>query len=162
MASQAAIALTNAQLSKDLVNAFYGFIKSIATAIDQKSPYTGGHISRVVDLTMEIAETVNKVDEGPLKNISFNAFEMEELRIAAWMHDVGKITTPEHVVDKSTRLEMFVDRIELIETRFHLIAQMMITSHCKKMQNPSTENIDSDTFSELLDEKFNAELSAHI
>ncbi len=161
LASQAAIALTNAQLSKDLINSFYAFMKSIATAIDKKSPYTGGHINRVVDLTMLIAEAVNKADDGPLEKICFNAFEMEELRIAAWMHDVGKITTPEHVVDKSTRLETIIDRIELIETRFHLIAQKMIAGHCRKKLTLSTENRDIDTFSDLTDEKFKAELSAH-
>jgi hypothetical protein len=47
---------------------------------------------------------------------------MEELRLAAWMHDVGKITTPEVIVDKATKLQSFFDRIEFIETRFDLIA----------------------------------------
>jgi HD-GYP domain-containing protein (c-di-GMP phosphodiesterase class II) len=123
LASQAAVALTNTQLIHDLKNLFYAFIKSIATAIDEKSPYTGGHINRVVKLTMMITENINETDAGPFKDIFFNEDEVEEMRLAAWMHDVGKITTPEYVVDKSTKLQTIFDRVHNIETRFQLIAE---------------------------------------
>jgi len=123
LASQAAVSLTNTQLIHDLKNLFYSFIKSIATAIDEKSPYTGGHINRVVDLTMMITEKINETDEGPFKDVFLNEDEVEEMRLAAWMHDVGKITTPEYVVDKSTKLQTIFDRIHNIETRFQLIAE---------------------------------------
>jgi HD-GYP domain-containing protein (c-di-GMP phosphodiesterase class II) len=132
LASQAAVALTNTQLIQDLNNLLYAFIKSIATAIDEKSPYTGGHINRVVDLTMMIAEKINEIEEGPYKDIFFSEDEIEELRMAAWMHDVGKITTPEYVVDKATKLHTIFDRIHLIETRFGLIAQWIESGHMKK------------------------------
>ncbi|MFO7963314.1 MAG: HD domain-containing phosphohydrolase [Desulfobacterales bacterium] len=125
LASQAAVALTNTQLIEDLKNLFYAFIKSIATAIDEKSPYTGGHINRVVDLTMMIAEHVNRCETGPLKDVFFSNDELEELRMAAWMHDVGKITTPEYIVDKASKLETIFDRAELIETRFNLIEKTL-------------------------------------
>lgn len=123
LASQAAVALTNRQLIEDLKNLFYAFIKSIATAIDEKSPYTGGHINRVVELTMMIADKVNEATEGPFKDIHLSEDEIEELRLAAWMHDVGKITTPEYVVDKRTKLETIFDRVNLVEARFNLIAR---------------------------------------
>jgi len=132
LASQAAVALTNAQLIQDLQNLFYAFIQSIATAIDEKSPYTGGHINRVVDLTMMIAEKINEVNEGKYKNIHFTEDEMEELKLAAWMHDVGKITTPEHVVDKETKLQTIFDRVNLIETRFHHIAKSIENSYLRQ------------------------------
>jgi HD-GYP domain-containing protein (c-di-GMP phosphodiesterase class II) len=125
LASQAAVALTNTQLIQDLKNLFHAFIRSIATAIDAKSPYTRGHIDRVVDLTMMIAAAVNKSCTGPFKDTFFNEDEIEEMRIAAWMHDVGKITTPEYVVNKSTKVETIFDRIHLIETRFNLIAEQI-------------------------------------
>lgn len=121
LASQAAVALNNAQLINDLKELFESFIKSIAAAIDRKSPYTGGHIRRVADLTIMIAQKVNDMDHGPYANVKFTADELEELRIAAWLHDIGKITTPEHVVDKATKLETIFDRIELIKTRFDAI-----------------------------------------
>lgn len=144
LASQAAVALTNMQLIQDLRNLLYAFIKSIATAIDEKSPYTGGHINRVVSLTMMLAETINNTNEGKFKDVNFNEDEMEELRIAAWMHDVGKITTPEYVMDKSTKLQTIFDRIGLIETRFQVIAQSIegryLTRKIKLLQNGKTNS----------------------
>jgi HD-GYP domain-containing protein (c-di-GMP phosphodiesterase class II) len=132
LASQAAVALTNAQLVQDLKNLLYSFIKSIAAAIDEKSPYTAGHIDRVVTLTMMIAEEVNACDSGLFEDINFTDDELEELKLAAWMHDVGKITTPEYVVDKHTKLETIHDRIELIDTRFDMIEQIMRCNHLEK------------------------------
>jgi len=133
LASQAAVALTNTQLIQDLTDLFYAFIKSIATAIDEKSPYTGGHINRVVDLVMLLADKINSTGEGPFKDKHFSGDELEALRLAAWMHDVGKIITPEFVVDKSTKLQTIFDRIALIETRFFAIAQS-IENHYLRQQ----------------------------
>lgn len=121
LASQAAVALTNNRLIQALENLFEAFIRSIATAIDEKSPYTGGHVRRVAELTMTIAARINDAKDGPYANVSFSDDEMKELRIAAWMHDVGKITTPEYVVDKATKLETIFDRIEVIKTRFEVL-----------------------------------------
>ncbi len=121
LASQAAVALENAQLIQDLKNLFDSFIRSIAAAIDEKSPYTGGHIRRVTELTMMIARKINETREGPLADVHFSEDELEELRIATWMHDVGKITTPEYLINKSTKLEGIFDRIEVIRMRFELI-----------------------------------------
>ncbi len=132
LASQAAVALTNTQLIQDLKNLFYAFIQSIATAIDEKSPYTGGHINRVVDLTMSIAHEINTTDQGVFKDVFFSEDELEELRLASWMHDVGKITTPEYVVDKSTKLETIFDRTKLIETRYQAIEQSIENEYLKR------------------------------
>lgn len=132
LASQAAIALTNRQLIEDLTELLNSFIRSIAAAIDEKSPYTGGHIDRVVELTMMIAEKINETHTAPFGDVSLNEEEMEELTMAAWMHDVGKITTPEYVVDKSTKLQTIFDRIELVETRFGLIAQAIENTFQKR------------------------------
>jgi len=128
LASQAAVALTNAQLITDLNRLFYAFIRGIATAIDEKSPYTGGHINRVVHLSMMLARQINRAKTGPFKNRQFSDDEMEELRLSAWMHDVGKVTTPENIVNKSSKLEAIFDRYDLIETRFALIASAMVNS----------------------------------
>ena len=131
LASQAAVALTNARLIEDLQKLFDSFIRSIATAIDEKSPFTGGHIARVVTLTMDIARAINESDRDCFKNVRFSSDELEELRIAAWMHDIGKITTPEHLVSKTNKLEGIFDRIELLETRFALI-QQVFENECLK------------------------------
>ena len=121
LASQAAVALTNIQLIQDMKNLFYALIKSIATAIDEKSPYTGGHIKRVVEFAMSIVEKINLTNEGPFKAVRFSEDEMEELRLSAWMHDIGKITTPEYVVEKQYKLQTITDRFNLIKTRFQTI-----------------------------------------
>jgi len=121
LASQAAVMLTQQNLIANLKNLFESFIKAIATAIEEKSKYTGGHIERVAELTMKIAERINQMDQGPFANIQLSPDEMEELRIAAWMHDTGKVTTAEHVVDKSRKLECVFDRIELLRTRWQAV-----------------------------------------
>lgn len=120
LASQAAVAITNAQLIQDLSHLFDAFIQSTAAAIDEKSPYTAGHVRRVAKLTMMIAEAVDETDQGLWKYVHFLPEELEELRIAAWMHDVGKITTPEYVVDKATKLETIYDRAETVKTRYEV------------------------------------------
>jgi HD-GYP domain-containing protein (c-di-GMP phosphodiesterase class II) len=121
MASQAAVALTNRRLIQSLQHLLDAFITAIATTIDEKSPYTGGHVRRVADLVVRLARRVNEAKIGPFADVAFDADQMEELRMAAWLHDIGKITTPEHIVDKATRLETIVDRLELIRTRAEVI-----------------------------------------
>ena len=118
LASQAAVAITNKNLIKDLENLFESFIKLIASAIDAKSPYTGGHCERVPEITMMLAEAVHKTKNGPFADFKLSDQEMYELNIAAWLHDCGKVATPEFVVDKSTKLETIYDRIHEVETRF--------------------------------------------
>lgn len=121
LASQAAIALTNHNLIEGLRNIFEAFIELIAGAIDEKSPYTGGHCQRVPELTMMLAEATHNVQKGPLKDFKMSEIEFYELRIAAWLHDCGKVATPEAVMDKPTKLSTIFDRISLIDQRFELL-----------------------------------------
>ncbi len=121
LASQAAIALTNRQLIGQLEDLFESFIKLINTAIDEKSPYTGGHCQRVPVLTMLLAEAADKVTEGPLADFHLTDKDRYELKISALLHDCGKITTPVHVVDKATKLQTLFDRIALVDTRFEVL-----------------------------------------
>lgn len=121
LASQAAVALTNRKLYESLEELFNSFIRTIATAIDKKSPYTAGHCERVPILTMLLAEACHRESEGPLADFTMNDDQRSELRLAAWLHDCGKVATPEHVVDKSTKLETIFDRLELIETRAEVL-----------------------------------------
>jgi HD-GYP domain-containing protein (c-di-GMP phosphodiesterase class II) len=121
LASQAAIALTNRQLVEQLEELFEAFIKLINLAIDEKSPYTGGHCQRVPELTMMLAEAVNATTTGPLADFKLTDKDRYELRISALMHDCGKVTTPVHVVDKATKLQTIYDRINLVDTRFEVL-----------------------------------------
>ena len=121
LASQGAVALTNKRLVEELKTLFEAFIKLIATAIDKKSEYTGGHCERVPVITMMLADAVSKVKKGRYADFSMTDEERYELYIAAWLHDCGKVATPPHVVDKGTKLETIFDRIELIKTRMELL-----------------------------------------
>ncbi|MDD5250844.1 MAG: GAF domain-containing protein [Rhodocyclaceae bacterium] len=120
LASQAAIALTNRMLISQLEALFESFIKLINLAIDEKSPYTGGHCQRVPELTMLIAEAVNATAAGPLADFRMSGKDRYELKIAGLLHDCGKVTTPVHVVDKATKLQTIFDRIQLVDTRFEV------------------------------------------
>jgi len=121
LASQAAIAITNRQLIDQLETLFESFITLINEAIDEKSPYTGGHCQRVPSLTMLLAEAVNETTEGPFASFAMADKDRYELRIAGLLHDCGKITTPVHIVDKATKLESIFDRIQLVDTRFEVL-----------------------------------------
>jgi HD-GYP domain-containing protein (c-di-GMP phosphodiesterase class II) len=159
LASQAAVALTNNRLIHDLEVLLDSFIRSIASAIDEKSPYTGGHVRRVAELTMVIAARINEIKEGPFAGVSFDENQLKELRLAAWLHDVGKVTTPEHVVDKAAKLETVFNRIELVQTRFELlrrdhdIEKLRRTSR-EGQQAPDGSLTESDDFIKNLEEDY--------
>jgi HD-GYP domain-containing protein (c-di-GMP phosphodiesterase class II) len=121
LASQAAIALTNRLLITQLEELFEAFINLINLAIDEKSPYTGGHCQRVPALTMMLADAADATNEGPLAAFKMDERDRYELKIAGLLHDCGKVTTPVHVVDKATKLHTLFDRIHLIDTRFEVL-----------------------------------------
>ena len=121
LASQAAVALTNRILINHLEALFESLINLVNAAIDDKSPYTGGHCERVPMLTMMLAEAVNNCQSGPLKAFTMSDRDRYELKIAGLLHDCGKVTTPVHVVDKSTKLETIFDRIHLVDARFEVV-----------------------------------------
>jgi len=127
LASQAAVALSNSHLIHDLESLFELFIKTIATTIDERSPYTSGHIRRVAELTMFIAKKINETKQGYFADVNFSDDQMRELRMAAWLHDMGKITTPQYLLDKKTKLQTVHDRIHEVKTRLKLIKKDYMT-----------------------------------
>lgn len=131
LASQAAVAMTNQNLIEGLQELFEAFVTLIADAIDQKSPYTGGHCRRVPELTMMLAQAVIDDQSGPFKDFSLNETEFYELKVASWLHDCGKVTTPDAVMDKPTKLSSVFDRIALIDQRFELLKQQAETAMLK-------------------------------
>ncbi|MBX9869666.1 MAG: GAF domain-containing protein, partial [Burkholderiaceae bacterium] len=121
LASQAAIALSNQELIFQLENLFESLVNLINIGIDEKSPNTGRHCQHVPELTMMLAEAVHRHQEGPLKHFKMNERDRRELWMAGLLHDCGKITTPVHVIEKSTKLETIFDRIHLIDARFEIL-----------------------------------------
>ena len=126
LASQAAVSITNAKLIANMTELFEAFVKVMATAIDEKSPVTGGHIRRVADLTLTMADVIHNTKEGPYKDITFSPDQVYELRIAAYMHDIGKVTSPVEIVEKSKKLQTIFDRVQYIRLRMAYIRQKII------------------------------------
>jgi len=121
LASQAAVTLNRQHLIEGLQTLLHSLTRLIADAIDDKSPHTAGHCRRVPEVTMALARAVN-ADDGPrFGAVRFSDSELEELDMAAWLHDCGKITTPEYVIDKHTKLETIFDRIALVDARLELL-----------------------------------------
>jgi HAMP domain-containing protein len=121
VSGSAGIAIENKLLfeaQKQLMNAL---IRLVAGAIDAKSPYTGGHCQRVPVLARMMAEAACAAQSGPFRDFALNDEEWEAVDIGAWLHDCGKVTTPEYVVDKATKLECIYDRIHEIRMRFELL-----------------------------------------
>ncbi len=121
LASQAAVALDNAILIEAQKNLLESFIELMASAVDAKSPYTGGHCQRVPELTEMLTRAACDSKEAPFGEFDLNEDEWYELHIGAWLHDCGKVTTPEYVVDKATKLETITDRIHEVRTRFEVV-----------------------------------------
>ena len=122
LAAQSAVTLQNLQLLEAQKALMDSLIKIVASAIDAKSHYTGGHCERVPELALMLAEEASQVTQGPLADFGFkNEDEQREFRIGAWLHDCGKVTTPEYVVDKATKLETIYNRLHEVRTRFEVL-----------------------------------------
>ncbi|MBF0435040.1 MAG: response regulator [Magnetococcales bacterium] len=121
LATQGAIALDNLNLMQAQENLFNAIIRVMASAIDAKSPYTGGHCERVPMLGNMLAEAACNANSGPFAHFSMSKDDWKEFHLAGWMHDCGKVTTPEVVVDKATKLECVSNRIHEIRMRFEVL-----------------------------------------
>jgi HD-GYP domain-containing protein (c-di-GMP phosphodiesterase class II) len=117
----AAVSIESQRLQDRQKQLLDAFIKLLAGAIDAKSPYTGGHCQRVPALTLMLAQAAAASQDPALRDYQPTDDEWEALHIAAWLHDCGKVTTPEYVVDKATKLETLNDRIHEIRTRFEVL-----------------------------------------
>ena len=121
LAAQAAIAMENQHLISAQKQVFNAFIQMIATAIDTKSPYTGGHCERVPVLAKLLSEAASEAETGIFADFKMTDTDRYAIHLASWLHDCGKIATPEHIVDKATKLETIHNRIHEIRTRFEVL-----------------------------------------
>ncbi len=116
LASQAAVALENIFLIRSIENLFEGFVTAAVTAIESRDPTTSGHSFRVADLTVALAELVDKVDSGRFGGVQFTSDEIKEIRYAALLHDFGKVGVREHVLVKAKKL--YPHQLDLMKERF--------------------------------------------
>ena len=119
------------------------FVELIAQAIDDKSPYTAGHCERVPELGIWLADAASGSTDEAFSEFSFKTpGERREFRLAAWLHDCGKITTPEHIVDKGTKLETIYNRIHEVRTRFEvLLRDAKITYYEQLLAHPEQQSV---------------------
>ncbi|MEP9353904.1 HD domain-containing phosphohydrolase [Xanthobacter sp. KR7-65] len=110
-----------------------GFVLLIADAIDAKSAYTGGHCRRVPELATLMVDAMAQQDEGPFRNFRLDEAQREEFRLGAWLHDCGKVTSPEHIIDKATKLEAIHNRIHEVRTRFEVLWRDAEIAHLERV-----------------------------
>ncbi|PCI77886.1 MAG: metal-dependent phosphohydrolase [SAR86 cluster bacterium] len=113
----AAASITQQRMINEQVNLFNAFVTMLAQGLGEKSPHTYNHIRRVAALGESIAASLSNSDEGIYADVKYNSDEMAEIKLAGWMHDIGKITTPEHIVSKQVKLQFVMDRFEMIIER---------------------------------------------
>jgi HD-GYP domain-containing protein (c-di-GMP phosphodiesterase class II) len=144
LATLAAITLTNYTLIQQQEELFVVFADVIASAIDDKSPHTGQHCHRVPIITMMLAEAAHQANWGEFAEFKMTENDRKELHLAALLHDCGKITTPVHVIEKATKLETIIDRVQLIDTRFEVIKRDAKIAHLEEKIRCLQENIPFD------------------
>jgi HD-GYP domain-containing protein (c-di-GMP phosphodiesterase class II) len=157
LASQAAILIHNQILIHDLEEMLFSFLNALAETLDNKSAFTGRHIKRMVDVTMEIAKAIRDDRKGRFKTLSFSEDEMKQIYLAALVHDIGKIVTPDYLVEKSTKLETVFDRIENIRLRMELAKSQYRASFYKQMLEnmgvePDTDDSSLEMYEARLDD----------
>ena len=130
LTSSASVAIQNWNLLESQKKLFDDLVKFVASAIDAKSPYTARHCARVPVIAEMLSDAAEKSEKKPFEDYFLNSYQKREFLTAAWLHDCGKVTTPEYVVDKATKLETIYNRIHEIRTRFEvLLRDAVINRH---------------------------------
>ena len=131
LSAQAAMALTNSQLILSLEEFLDAYVSTIASAIDAKSKHTLNHITKISKLAPLIARAIHE-DETKYKSVTYSAKDFKEIELAAKMYDIGKISMPESIIDKATKLQLMIDGVELIKERAEIIKRDYEIAFLKK------------------------------
>ena len=156
LASQAAVAIRNANLITEIRKLFKSLVRYSTAAIDSRSPHTAGHSGRVATLSLRIAEAINEEIDGPFANIKFSQEQLEELKMAGHLHDIGKIGVKEAVLEKSSRLND--DKMNAVIERFEAIRASLLARYWK--QHSEWQRDDQSEYLKALEENLAAELNA--
>jgi len=157
IAGSAAVAIETRELIESQQALLDGIIQLVANAIDAKSPYTGGHCERVPKLAQMLVEQAEQATDGIFSDFRMSEDERYEFRLAAWLHDCGKITSPEYVVDKAVKLETIHNRIHEIRTRFEVLhrdAEIQHLKACLAGENADQARQRRDQLQQTLQEDF--------
>lgn len=151
------VAIENHRILETQKHLFDTFLQSLSSLIDEKSSYSSKHCSRVPELAMLLADAVAEQEGGTFNSFLLSPEDRETFRIAAYLHDIGKIRTPEYIVEKSTKLETISDRIHEVRLRFEVLKRELLISYYKK--NQAGENWEQlireyERESKILDEEY--------
>ena len=127
-----AVSIETRQLIDAQKNLLNAVIRLMADAIDAKSPYTGGHCERVPELATMLVDRMGAEQEGLYADFRMTEDERYEFYLGAWLHDCGKVTSPEHIVDKATKLEVIYNRIHEVRMRFEVLWRDAEISHLQR------------------------------
>jgi len=127
VAHQSGIALENAMLTEEKEKLFEGFVDASVKAIEQRDPTTSGHSHRVARLTLDMADIINRIPNGPYGSVSFNESQLKEIEYASLLHDFGKLGVREQVLLKAKKLYGW--QLDLLEERFELIRARYEVEH---------------------------------
>lgn len=130
LSSQAAVALENSMLYQNIKNLFEGFVSASVTAIEQRDPTTSGHSFRVADLTVGLAELVDKSTEKAFAGVKFSRDQLTEVRYASLLHDFGKVGVREEVLVKAKKL--YPLQFELVRWRFDFHRRSLELGHSQR------------------------------
>ena len=153
MSYQAAISLTTQTLLRAQIELFNSFVRVLAEGLGEKSPYTYGHINRVAELSFDLAKSIDQWQEGMYKQVRFNQYQLDEIQQSGWMHDIGKLTTPEHVVSKPIKLFVLSDRFETIIERFNAKLKDVEISYLNEKISGLEKNAPPEYFTKIETEK---------
>lgn len=158
IAGSAAVAIETRELIESQQALLEGIIRLVANAIDAKSPYTGGHCERVPKLAQMLVDEAIKSDSPAFESFAMTEEQLQEFHLAAWLHDCGKITSPEYVVDKAVKLETIHNRIHEIRTRFDILHRDVEIRYLNRRLNGEDEALarqERDEAWQTLQENFN-------
>jgi HD-GYP domain-containing protein (c-di-GMP phosphodiesterase class II) len=128
-----AMSIETRQLIESQKRLLDAVVRLMADAIDAKSPYTGGHCERVPELAGMVVDQMRTETSGPYANFSMNEDQRYEFHLGAWLHDCGKVTSPEHIVDKATKLEVIYNRIHEVRMRFEVLWRDREIEHFRRV-----------------------------
>lgn len=128
-----AVSIETRQLMDAQKKLLEAIIRLMADAIDAKSPYTGGHCERVPQLATMMVDRMTADTQGPYQSFSLSEEERYEFHLGAWLHDCGKVTSPEYIVDKATKLEVIYNRIHEVRTRFEVLWRDADIAHLQRL-----------------------------
>lgn len=128
-ASQAAIAVTNMRYTKEIKDSFYSFIEVMSTAVDERTPYNARHTRNVALYTIAFIDFINEQHSEGKTDFYLDPNTKEQVVMAAWLHDVGKVVTPLEVMNKATRLDM---HFPMVMDRFEIMRLNCVVDHLSK------------------------------